>query len=483
MSFPPPFDPRLIPSSSTRAEIRAGAPVLVWVVAGQVTVTLGSSRWALGPGQALWIPGGHRALLRGSAESAALPIRIRDEDRAAGPSAPFVASPPSDAVPLLLAAFTRSLGVLHGGGVRAAALLGGIGHPAAAIATPPMPSSPDLRRVAEALLADPTRAPSAVGAARGLGDSVLARRFRAETGWTPVRWRTRHALGRAAEGLRAGRGVSGIAADAGYGSPQAFARAFRREWGVAPSALARGETMTTAAGGHRGDELGPQCNGYHIVVWVAAGDAVLGIDGETTTLRAGDLACLPAGTSTGFRAGPEAAVIPLGWLPGGMDVPAGFLARADDALRTPLLRLATWAYGGVEPVSGGDPRTALQGILGLREPGGVRGSVADAVYVLLERLAEHPEDGRSSAELAAQSALTPAELRDAVEALTGTTLATWRARTRMTWARRLLRDGLHPSQVARRVGYADAAAFSRAFRRAHGHSPSRFLASQSHHAP
>jgi AraC-like DNA-binding protein len=134
-------------------------------------------------------------------------------------------------------------------------------------------------------------------------------------------------------------------------------------------------------------------------------------------------------------------------------------------------------------VTGGDPRIALQAVLGLDEPDDIPTPVANATYALLERLAEHPDDSRSATELAAQLGVAPAELRKAVEALTGTTLATWRARTRMSWARRLLRAGLHASQVADRVGYADAAAFSRAFSRAHGDSPREFLRAHTQSTP
>lgn len=445
--------------------------MLVWVAAGSAVATLGSSRWSLDAGQALWVPADTGAVVRGFDGCCVVPIRIREADRHAGPGAPFVADVAPNAFAALLAAFTRSLGVLHGGGVRAAAALGWIGHPTAAIAVPAMPSSPDLRRIADALLADPTRSPSAVGAENGIGASVLARRFRAETGWTPLRWRTRHVLGRAAEELRRSRRVALVAAEAGYGSPQAFARAFHREWGVAPSGLVEW-TRGAVVARRRGAELGPQCNGYHIVIWVAVGSVELRVDDRTMIVRAGDIACLPAGTSSGFRAGADAAVVPLGWLPGGLKVGTGVIARTDaDA---PLLRLAAWAYAGTEPVTGGDPRIVLQTLLGLGEPDDIPTSVIDRTYALLERLAEQPEDSRSAAELAAQLHMTPSVLRNAVEALTGTTLATWRARTRMSWARRLLRDGLHASAVASRVGYADAAAFSRAFRRAHGYSPTGF---------
>jgi len=445
--------------------------VLVWIAAGSAEVTLATSRWSLDTGQALWVPAETGAVVRGSEGACVLPIRIREADRRAGPTVPFVAPIAPDIVAPLLTAFTRSLGVLHGGGVGAAAVLAWIGHPTAGIVGPAMPTSPDLRRVADALLADPTGSPAAIGTENGVGASVLARRFRAETGWTPVRWRTRHVLARAAEELRHTRRIGLVAAECGYGSPQAFARAFHREWGVAPSDLVARAGRTVAAR-RRGAELGPQCNGYHIVIWVAVGTVELRVDDRRTVVHAGDIACLPAGTTCGFTAGTDAAVLPLGWLPGGIDVGAGVITRTD--ARAPLLRLAAWAYAGSEPVTGGDPRIVLQTLLGLGEPEDIAMPIADATYALLGRLARHPQDDRPTAVLAAELGIGASDLRAAVDALTGTTLATWRARTRMSWARRLLRDGANASEVARRVGYADVAAFSRAFRRAHGCSPRAF---------
>ncbi len=54
-------------------------------------------------------------------------------------------------------------------------------------------------------------------------------------GESPAAFRRRLLLGRAAYALRDGT-VTEVAFAAGYGSPEAFARAFKRAFGVAPSA-------------------------------------------------------------------------------------------------------------------------------------------------------------------------------------------------------------------------------------------------------
>ena len=466
-----------LPARPTRTIPSADAPVLVWVVAGTAVATLDSGPRTLRAGAALWLPAGHRAAVRGAAGSCVLPIRIRAADRAAGPSEPITVTVPLPAHDALLAAFARSLGVLHGGGVRAAMILSWINAPTGGVQAPAMPRSPDLLRVAEALLADPERSPAEAGARHGLSTSVLARRFRAETGWTPIRWRSRAVLADAAERIRLRGSVAAGITSTGYGSPQAFSRAFRREWGFAPGALLA-DAPARALVGRRRAALGPQRNAYHVVLWVAAGTAQVGIDDTVTRARAGDIVCLPAGAFVSYRADPDSVVLPIGWLPGGADLAPGVVAHVGADAREPLIRLAAWSYADVQQAGPDTARQSLQSALGIDEPQDIAPEIAAVIYRILGQLAEQPEDGRSSEDLAAEVRLDPAELRRAVEALTGTSLAVWRARTRMMRARRMLRDGMHASQVARRVGYADAAGFSRAFRRAHGRTPSRFLAEE-----
>lgn len=75
--------------------------------------------------------------------------------------------------------------------------------------------------------------------------STLGRRFREAAGLTPMRALERARVRRGAELLAGTRaGVLEIALEVGFRSPSAFARAFRRAYGAAPSAwrVARGRT-------------------------------------------------------------------------------------------------------------------------------------------------------------------------------------------------------------------------------------------------
>ncbi len=458
------------------------APLLVWARTGSGSVSVHGVPLPIATGEALWTPAGCHVVVRGAEDSSILPVRVRDADRGAGPLTPTSFEVAATHEAILLAAFARSLGVLHGGGVRASALLHGLGHDLRGVAVPAMPRSADLIRVAEHLLDAPVASPTEIGSAHGLGESALARRFRSETGWTPARWQTRSVLARAAGRIRKEGSVAAGRAMTGYSSPQAFARAFRREWGISPSDLLVPPPAATLAD-RRAAVLGPQCTGYHVVLWVAAGSATAHVDGVPVAASAGDLICLPAGAVVGYEADPDSAVVPLGWLPGGLPVPRGIIARAADAMSDTFIRLAAWTYTGLIPRDAGEPHRALARLVGVDSGEALAPPVADAAHAVLAQLSSDPANDRTTRELARDNDLDPDELRAAIGALTGTTLPIWRARTRMGWARRLLREGVPTTEVAQRVGFAETASFSRAFSRAHGCSPSRYRQRELRDAP
>lgn len=73
-------------------------------------------------------------------------------------------------------------------------------------------------------------------------------------------------------------------------------------------------------------------------------------------------------------------------------------------------------------------------------------------------------------------------LRRMFSAQLGTTPMAYLQSLRLNRARDLLaKTGLEVKEVAARVGYADALYFSKAFRRAHGQSPSRFAGRRASH--
>ena len=85
---------------------------------------------------------------------------------------------------------------------------------------------------------------NAVAAAVGVTPFHLARAFAETTGHPVMRYVWRRRLTRAAEALAYGaESVLNVALDAGYASPEAFARAFRAAFGVTPTALRRQRSL------------------------------------------------------------------------------------------------------------------------------------------------------------------------------------------------------------------------------------------------
>jgi AraC-like DNA-binding protein len=101
----------------------------------------------------------------------------------------------------------------------------------------PWPQSPMLRRMCEALYANPadTRSVEEWGRELGASARTLARRFEKEVGISLREWRHRLRLFLALEWLCAGRSVTDVALELGYGSTSAFTYMFRQAMGCAPS--------------------------------------------------------------------------------------------------------------------------------------------------------------------------------------------------------------------------------------------------------
>lgn len=101
----------------------------------------------------------------------------------------------------------------------------------------PLPDDAQLARVCRAVFAAPSMATGLDDAAAmaSMSRRTFTRRFREETGVSFAEWRQQVCLLAAIERLNEGQSVTRIAFDLGYGSPSAFAAAFRQVLGAAPS--------------------------------------------------------------------------------------------------------------------------------------------------------------------------------------------------------------------------------------------------------
>jgi AraC-like DNA-binding protein/quercetin dioxygenase-like cupin family protein len=100
----------------------------------------------------------------------------------------------------------------------------------------PVPADVRLRRITDALRADPSDGRDMEAWARlaGMSERSLARAFPEATGMTLVRWRQQVRLLRALERLAIGESVTAVTMDLGYGSVSAFVKLFRESFGVTP---------------------------------------------------------------------------------------------------------------------------------------------------------------------------------------------------------------------------------------------------------
>lgn len=213
---------------------------------GLLSVATQAARWLIGPGQAIWLPPdvAHAAYSHG--ELTGFSLYVLPGDRRDLPCTTFLA----EVSPLFLTLVER-IATWRGEGEwttrrdRLAATCWDewTDLPRSTLALP-MPGDPRLRRVCDALLADPAdrRPQEAWATLAAMSTRTFVRHFQAETGLDFSTWRQRARLRWAQERLAAGMPVSVVAVDAGYDSLSAFAAAFRRHVGLPPSAYARSVT-------------------------------------------------------------------------------------------------------------------------------------------------------------------------------------------------------------------------------------------------
>jgi len=100
----------------------------------------------------------------------------------------------------------------------------------------PMPQDARLLKIARALSdrPDDERRMEEWAMWAGIAPRTLTRRFVAETGFSFTEWRQRVRLLKSLEMLAAGKSVTTIALDLGYGNVSAFIALFRRTFGATP---------------------------------------------------------------------------------------------------------------------------------------------------------------------------------------------------------------------------------------------------------
>jgi AraC-like DNA-binding protein len=213
---------------------------IVWAEHGQLEVVAADRHWVLPPSHAVWIPGGSAHDVHGIPGTEVYCVYLWDEEVETAFSTMTVLS-----MSPLARALVRHLAredLLDVDARHARATLLSVLEPARTGSVDlPMPHDPRALRVARAVLAEPDRPHEISAWATQLhtGERTLRRAFLEDTALTYSQWRTHARLLSSLPLLSQGIPVDAVAARCGYASPNGFAGAFRRHFGVTPGAYFR----------------------------------------------------------------------------------------------------------------------------------------------------------------------------------------------------------------------------------------------------
>jgi AraC-like DNA-binding protein len=225
----------VLPDAHEIAPHAHGWHQLIYASRGMMTVSADAGLWVVPPHWAIWAPAGvsHAIRFHGASTLATLYFRPGDFEMPASSTVIAVS-------PLLRELILRAcaIGMLdRRDAVQAATALLIVdalnAQPARALGLP-MPSSAELKAVAQHC--GDARAGDTRAVARRFGLSVrtLERRFAAETGMTFGQWRRHARFLLALRLLGEGAAVKTVAEDAGYRSASAFVAAFSATFGATP---------------------------------------------------------------------------------------------------------------------------------------------------------------------------------------------------------------------------------------------------------
>jgi AraC-like DNA-binding protein len=209
---------------------------LVYARAGVMTVSTAQGAWVVPPQRAVWMPAATDHEIRCATAVSMRTLYF----------APAVRPLPATCCVVHVAPLLRELIVASveapGPAPRrarlAALILTELVEAAVAPLHLPQPADARVRRITEALRAEPGdgRTLAAWGKEVGASTRTLSRLFLAETGMTFRQWQRQARLLAALVRLAQRQPVTAVALDLGYDSPSAFIHAFRRALGKTPRA-------------------------------------------------------------------------------------------------------------------------------------------------------------------------------------------------------------------------------------------------------
>ena len=211
---------------------------LLHAAAGVMRVATEAALFIVPPGTGLWMPARTLHLTRLPAGLRMRALFLREDAAIAGPAEVTVVAVSPLLRELILTACEEPVMWDENGPVRhvVALALHEIGRASTRSISVPASRDPRLRRVTDALLADPSTSQGleAFAAMAGASARTLARLFRRETGMSFVAWRRQLRLTEALALLAQGATPARAAASVGYASGPAFGAAFRTTFGTTP---------------------------------------------------------------------------------------------------------------------------------------------------------------------------------------------------------------------------------------------------------
>lgn len=229
---------------------------LLWSSSGTVTVEADGLLWTVPAGYGLWVPAGVTHTIRASSESllcGTFVAACTDHAMPATVSGVFV---PVAARELLLLNADASAEMPVEVRRRLQRVVIDLVHPVPTETLDiRLPRSPELRAIAEGIIADPADARSTEAWAQRAGVNArrLAAEFREETGWSLTGWRIRARVRAALVPLGAGQPVTAVSRSLGYASPSTFIDHFRAVTGSTPAAFLRRDGTGGGTGRPRGE--------------------------------------------------------------------------------------------------------------------------------------------------------------------------------------------------------------------------------------
>ena len=212
---------------------------LLYLMRGEFTCEASSALWIVPPQSALWIPGGVSHRIRGSAPLEGYSFFIEPDVAPDLPKDCCAVSVTPLFRELLLRLATRpALYDLDGPDAR---LVGVLLDELATVSIEkhrlPMPADARLRRLVDAMTADPADDATMQTWARriGVGERTLNRLLVQETGLSFGRWRQQLHIILALQKLSRGATVQSVATDLGYESASSFVTMFRKALGTSPA--------------------------------------------------------------------------------------------------------------------------------------------------------------------------------------------------------------------------------------------------------